>query len=71
MDIGDTKGEHGGFHEAAIGVGIFGGPAVGAASLLGFPHLPNMNAWTVSALLLAGLVWLGILRARAGRGQSH
>ena len=33
MDLGDTKGEHGGIHEAAIGLGNFAGPAVGAASL--------------------------------------
>jgi predicted MFS family arabinose efflux permease len=80
MDLSDTKGEHGGFHEAAIGAGIFGGPAVGAASLYFFPALPNMNAWAVSALLLAGLAWLGMLRRRgarpptepgAGRGQTH
>ena len=28
MDVGDTKGEHGGLHEAAIGLGNFAGPAV-------------------------------------------
>src|SRR5262249_59664230 len=33
MDLSDTKGEHGGIHEAAIGVGNCAGPAVGAASL--------------------------------------
>ena len=80
MDVGDTKGEHGGFHEAAIGAGIFGGPAVGAASLYFFPTLPNMNAWAVSALLLAGLAGLGVLRRRgarppaeptSGRSQRH
>ncbi len=64
MDVGETKGEHGGFHEAAIGAGIFGGPAVGAASLYFFPAQANMNAWAVSALLLGGWAWLLVLRYR-------
>jgi predicted MFS family arabinose efflux permease len=62
MDIGQTKGEHGGFHEAALGVGICVGPAVGAASLHFFPGSPNMNAYAVSGLLAAGLGWLLLLR---------
>lgn len=62
MDVGETKGEHGGFHEAAIGAGICAGPAVGALSLRFFPALPNMNAWAVAALLIAGLGWLLLLR---------
>jgi predicted MFS family arabinose efflux permease len=64
MDVGETKGEHGGFHEAAIGVGIFTGPAVGAASLRFFPETPNMNAWAVTGLLAVGLLWLVALRWR-------
>ena len=39
MDAGDTKGEHGGIHEAAIGVGNCIGPAVGAVSLQFLPGL--------------------------------
>jgi len=62
MDVGETKGEHGGFHEAALGVGICAGPAVGALSLRFFPHQPNMHAWAVGGLLLVGLVWLVVLR---------
>jgi len=68
MDVGDTKGEHGGLHEAAIGAGIFGGPAVGAASLYFLPGQPNMNAWAVTALLLVGLGWLAALRRRGRQG---
>lgn len=70
MDVGETKGEHGGFHEAAIGAGIFGGPAVGAASLYFFPAQPNMNAWAVTALLMLGLAWLVRLRRSGGRQQD-
>ena len=33
MDVGESKGEHGGLHEAMIGSGICLGPAVGALSL--------------------------------------
>jgi len=38
MDVGEASGAHGGFHEAALGVGIFAGPAVGATTLFLFPH---------------------------------
>ena len=55
MDLGDTKGEHGGIHEAAIGLGNFAGPAVGAASLHFLPQYANSGALAVSGLLLLGL----------------
>ena len=55
MDVGETKGEHGGIHEAAIGLGNFAGPAVGAASLHFLPSFPNSGALAVTALLLLGL----------------
>ena len=55
MDLGDTKGEHGGIHEAAIGLGNFAGPAVGAASLYFIPQYANTGALAVSGLLLLGL----------------
>ena len=58
MDLGDTKGEHGGFHEALIGVGLFGGPALGAATLHFAPQLPEAGIWSVSILLGVGLVLL-------------
>ncbi len=63
MDVGETKGEHGGFHEAALGAGICAGPAVGAVSLRFFPGHPNMHAWAVAGLLVLGLLWLLRLRA--------
>jgi predicted MFS family arabinose efflux permease len=55
MDLGDTKGAHGGIHEAAIGLGNFAGPAVGAASLYLLPQYANSGAFAVSGLLLLGL----------------
>ena len=54
MDAGDTKGEHGGLHEAAIGVGNCIGPATGAVTLEFLPGLPHGGALAVSALLLCG-----------------
>jgi predicted MFS family arabinose efflux permease len=55
MDLSDTKGEHGGIHEAAIGAGNFAGPAVGAASLHFLPQSSGGAAVAVSCLLLLGL----------------
>lgn len=69
MDVGDTKGVHGGFHEAAIGIGIFGGPAVGAAALHFLPGVPDGAAWTVSVVLLAGLIG-SLLIARRNFGAT-
>jgi MFS family permease len=64
MDVGETKGEHGGVHESAIGAGICAGPAVGAAALRFFPEQPNMNIWAVSGLLAIGFLVLQRLRHR-------
>jgi predicted MFS family arabinose efflux permease len=55
MDVGETKGEHGGIHEAVIGVGNFTGPAVGAASLQFLPQQAHSGVVAVTALLLCGL----------------
>ncbi len=67
MDIGETKGEHGGLHEAAIGAGIFAGPAVGAAALWLAPASANAGTWAVSGLLACGLVALVALRLKRVR----
>jgi len=55
MDVGETKGEHGGIHEAAIGLGNFAGPALGAAALHFLPQFPRSSAVAVVALLLGGV----------------
>ena len=62
MDAGETKGEHGGIHEAAIGLGNFAGPAVGTASLHFLPQFANSGAVAVSVLLLCGLGGLIAIR---------
>ena len=64
MDAGEAKGDHGGIHEAAIGVGNMVGPAVGAASLQFLPQYANSGAVAVSVLLLLGVGGLlGLWRA--------
>jgi MFS family permease len=55
MDVGETKGEHSGIHEAAIGAGNGGGPAVAVLALFLWPNHPSMGAWSVVVLLVIGL----------------
>ena len=62
MDAGETKGEHGGFHEAAIGAGLGGGPALGAAALFFFPGAAQSSTWAVAGMLVLGLAGLLALR---------
>lgn len=55
MDLSDTKAEHGGLHEAGVGLGIFAGPAVGALSLHLLPASSSAGAFAVTGLLACGL----------------
>jgi MFS family permease len=65
MDVGgETQGEHGGLHEAAIGIGICVGPAVGAAALQWMPAHSENGVYSVSVLLLGGLAGLIALRVK-------
>jgi predicted MFS family arabinose efflux permease len=70
MDASSTKSEHGGIHEAAIGLGIFVGPAVGATSLRVFPEFPRSGAIAVSILLCAGLASLCLMWRRGGARKT-
>ncbi len=61
MDVGETKGEHSGIHEAVIGAGNCSGPGIAAAALLLFPAHPASGTLAVCLLLacaLAALFWL-------------
>jgi hypothetical protein len=73
MDVGtETKGEHSGIHEAVIGVGNAGGPAVAAAALAFFPDVPGSGAAAVCVLMVAGLgglFWMRF-RERPKNGQT-
>jgi MFS family permease len=64
MDLSETKSEHGGLHEAAIGAGSCAGPAVGAIALHFFPDSSDSSVWAVSGMLLLGLGGLAWLRGR-------
>lgn len=62
MDVGDTKGEHGGFHEAALGIGLCLGPAIAASALQLLPQVPNSGAWAVGLVLTLGAAGIGWLK---------
>lgn len=67
MDVGDTKGDHGGIHEAAIGAGMLGGPVVGAAAQFVKPGSSTAAAWAVSGVLCVGFGVMYYLRQRGKR----
>ena len=71
MDVGETKGEHGGAHEALIGVGLCAGPAVGTIALRVAPAIPYAGILAVSALLTVGLVVLLVSGGRLGRKRPR
>lgn len=71
MDVGETKGEHGGLHEAMIGTGMCLGPGVGALSLCLAPGSPNAGVYMVTALLACGLAGLISLRVRRADSPRH
>jgi MFS family permease len=65
MDVGETKGEHGGIHESAIGLGSGTGPAVAALALWVFPNHSASGAIGVCGILLVGfatLMWMRFQR---------
>jgi predicted MFS family arabinose efflux permease len=66
MDLSETKSEHGGIHEAAIGLGNFAGPAVAAGSLYFLPQFANSGVIGVCGLLLVGLSALILMRQSMG-----
>jgi predicted MFS family arabinose efflux permease len=74
MDVGEASAAHGGLHEAAIGAGIFAGPAVGAAALQWLPRHSNTGVFAVSGLLfvgLAGLIAIWRVERKAQEGERR
>jgi MFS family permease len=69
MDVGETKGEHGGFHEALIGVGLCGGPAIGTVALRVFPSNPDAGTIGVAVVLAVGLCAVLVVGAALRGGK--
>ncbi|MDB6068408.1 MAG: Major facilitator superfamily 1 [Pedosphaera sp.] len=67
MDMGESGGKRGGIHEAAIGAGVFVGPAVGFAALHFLPGHADAGTWAISSVLLMGLAALLRMRYRKPR----
>jgi len=67
MDVGQTKGEHGGLHEAALGLGSGSGPLIAALSLSLFPGWRGSAPVGVCLLLVAGF---GVLMRMRFRGPG-
>ncbi len=64
MDVGETKGDHGGLHEGAIGIGLFAGPAIAFTALTLWPADPGAGTKAVSGVLVIGFLWMVRLRFR-------
>jgi len=63
MDQSHSHAEQGGFHEALIGLGLGGGPAISAGALW-WTGVPSSPAWIVGAGVLGAMGWVfGIRRA--------
>jgi len=71
MDVGETKGEHGGFHEALIGVGLCGGPAIGTVALRVFPSNPDAGTVGVAVVLAVGLCVIVAVGAALGADKRE
>jgi hypothetical protein len=66
LDGGNSESEHGGAHEAMIGLGTLVGAGVGAGAKYFFPNIAGVSVWAVSGLLLVGCCLLAVRKVRAG-----
>jgi hypothetical protein len=67
MVLSEGSTEHGGYHEALIGLGQVLGPGAGAAAAWVWPGSVAAGIAAVSALIVASVVAAGIARTRAVR----
>ena len=70
MDAGASGTKKGGFHEAAIGLGIGAGPLVGFVALRVFPGNSNAGTWNIGGALAVGLVLFLASRLRWPRRRK-
>jgi hypothetical protein len=68
MHGGNAKTEHGGLHEAMIGLGTFLGASVGVGAKYFYPDVAEISIWSVGGLLCVGLLALIWLRFRKETG---
>jgi predicted MFS family arabinose efflux permease len=66
MNVSKGRSTNAGIHEAAIGVGLFIGPAIGALALYLSPAAAGIGAWSVGGLLCTGLIGLLFIKKRKG-----
>ena len=69
MDGTEEHGAHGGIHEAFIGCGIFGGPAVSTVAVWSTGN-PTSPVWAVGLFLAAGVAAAWAIRSRARRPSA-
>ncbi|MDB6028412.1 MAG: Major facilitator superfamily 1 [Verrucomicrobiales bacterium] len=67
LDGGNAESEHGGAHEAMIGLGTFVGASVGAAAKFFWPNVPGISIWAVSVVLLIGCATLIFTKTKSAR----
>jgi predicted MFS family arabinose efflux permease len=67
LDVGESKGKEGGFHEAAIGLGTFLAPVAGFAGLQFSGGKISAMIGSISGLLLIGLILFLRMQWRARR----
>ncbi len=67
LDVGESKGKEGGFHEAAIGLGTFLAPVAGFAGLQFSHGKISAMIGSISGLLLFGLILFLLMQWRARR----
>ena len=70
MDHSHSHAEQGGFHEALIGLGLGGGPAISAGALW-WTGVPSSPAWIVGAGVLGALGWVIRIRRASWRPISE
>lgn len=68
LDVGESKGKEGGFHEAAIGLGTFLAPMAGFAGLHFSGGKVSAMIGSISGLLVIGLILFLFRQWRARRG---
>jgi MFS family permease len=64
MNVSQGRSTNAGIHEAAIGAGLFMGPAMGALALTLSPATAGIGAWAVGGLLCTGFMGLFWIKKR-------